>query len=450
MKELIKKLLGNNLLNWIRPFGHGIKGYLAAAYYGFPAKKLKKIAITGTKGKTSTVVTTGRLLNNLGYKSGYVSTALFCTGNEEILNNTKMSSVDGVFMQKLLSQMVKNGCQYVVVEMSSQGLEQNRDKGLFGFDLGMFLNIYPEHIEAHGSFENYLNAKGKLFTLVKPNGIAVLTSRPEFADSVAKIKSFIKPTNTIINIDDSTYKVKNIKGTQFKTLELDGSEYETNFLADFELENLTFAIKSIEAITNDSTIKSKLPAVLNTLKGIPGRLEYIVKNNEIISIHETRNHNSTIDIMVDYAHETGSMEKLLTSMTEWKTSGYYDKIIHIVSCDGVGRDDWKKPVLGDLSYKYADFTIVTTDNYSKEDNPQAILDLITTNFDKNSNGVKYATNVVRKDAMIWAIKKADEYKGEKVIIVSTGVGTEQFLTQPEGLMRWDERLMWEMLFANFS
>jgi UDP-N-acetylmuramoyl-L-alanyl-D-glutamate--2,6-diaminopimelate ligase len=450
MKELIKKLLGNNLLNWIRPFAHGVKGYMAAAYYGFPARKLKKIAITGTKGKTSTVVTTGRLLNNLGFKTGYVSTALFCTGNEEILNNTKMSTVDGVFLQKLLSQMVKNGCEYLVVEMSSQGLEQNRDKGLFGFDMGMFLNIYPEHIEAHGSFENYLNAKAKLFKLVKPNGLAVITSRPEFADSVQKLKSFIKPTNTIINIGTDTYKVKSHQDSQFKTLVLDGQEYDTNFMADFEIENLTFAIKAIEAITKDSTIQSKLPVALKLLQGIPGRLEYIVKNNEIISIHEARTHKANIDIMVDYAHETGSMEKLLTSMTEWKQAGYYDKIIHIVSCDGVGRDDWKKPVLGDISRKYADFTIVTTDNYSKDDNPQAILDLLTTNFDKSQNGTAYATNTNRKDSMIWAIKKADEYVGEKVIIVSTGVGTEQFLTQPEGLMRWDERLMWEMLFANYS
>ncbi len=449
MKELIKKLLGNNLLGFIRPIGHGIKGYLAAAYYGFPAKKLKKIAITGTKGKTSTVVTTGRLLNNLGYKSGYVSTALFCTGNEEILNNTKMSSVDGVFMQKLLSQMVKNGCQYVVIEMSSQGLEQNRDKGLFGFDLGMFLNIYPEHIEAHGSFENYLNAKAKLLKLIKPNGIAVVTSRPEFADSLNKVRSFIKSTNTVINIDGSTYKSNNVEGTQFKTLVIDGNEFKTNFLADFELENLVFAIKSIQAITGDGSIYSKLQPVLASLQGIPGRLEYIVKNNKIVSTHETKKHNSTIDIMVDYAHETGSMEKLLTSMTEWKASGYYDKIVHIVSCDGVGRDDWKKPVLGDLSYKYADFTIVTTDNYAKEDNPQAILDLITTNYDKSLVNTKYITNINRKESMIAAIKIADQYTSQKVIIVSTGVGTEQFLTQPEGLMRWDERLMWEMLFANF-
>ncbi|MGL4759445.1 MAG: Mur ligase family protein, partial [Patescibacteria group bacterium] len=183
MKELIKKILGPSLLKSIRPFGHGVKGFMASAYYGFPALKLKKIAITGTKGKTSTTVLTGRLLNSLGCKAGYISTALYSIGNDEILNSSKMSSVDGVMQQKLLAQMVKNKCEYVVIEMSSQGLEQNRHKGLYGFDLSMFLNIYPEHIEAHGGFENYLNCKGIIFKALKKNGFAILTNQDQFKES---------------------------------------------------------------------------------------------------------------------------------------------------------------------------------------------------------------------------------------------------------------------------
>jgi UDP-N-acetylmuramoyl-L-alanyl-D-glutamate--2,6-diaminopimelate ligase len=450
MKELIKQAMGPSLLSWIRPFGHGIKGYLASLYYGFPATKLKIIAITGTKGKTSTVVTTGRLLNNLGFKTGYISTALFCIGGEEIINNTKMSSIDGIAMQKLLSQMVKNKCEYLVIEMSSQGLEQNRDKGLYGFDLAMFLNIYPEHIEAHGSFEKYLNAKAGIFKIVKKNGTAVVTSQPEFAESVDKIKkNYIKATNRLITIDNTVFQVKGDRNSQFKSLVLNNNIYGTNFMADFEVENLAFAIKSIEAVTLDQTIYSRLPQALNKLQGIPGRLEYVVKKNTILSTKEHKERPAIIDIMVDYAHETGSMEKLLQNMVDWKKAGYYDRIIHILSCDGVGRDDWKKPALGDISQKYADFTIVTTDNYDSSDNPDKIIEMITQNYDKSGLNITYTTEIKRKEAMTKSIHKANEYKGEKVIIVSTGVGTEQYLTQPEGLMRWDERLIWEMIFANF-
>jgi UDP-N-acetylmuramoyl-L-alanyl-D-glutamate--2,6-diaminopimelate ligase len=451
MKEFIKSILGPNLLKSIRPFGHGIKGYLASIYYGFPATKLKIIAITGTKGKTSTVVTTGRLMNNLGYKTGYISTALFFAGKEEVINNTKMSSIDGIAMQKLLSQMVKNGCEYLVIEMSSQGLEQNRDKGLYGFDLAMFLNIYPEHIEAHGSFDKYLNAKANIFKIVKRNGTAVITSQPEFKESTDKIKkNFIKPTNKLIEIDNQTFQVKTERNSQFKSLVIGDDIYSTNFMADFEVENLAFAIKSIVAVTLDTSVYKRLPDALKNLNGIPGRLEYVVKKNTILSTQDYYEKKAIIDAMVDYAHETGSMEKLLQNMVQWKRAGYYDRIVHVVSCDGVGRDDWKKSILGDISQKYADYTVVTTDNYGPSDDPNKIVDMITTNFDKSGLNITYAIQINRKEALIQALKKANEYTKEKVIIVSTGVGTEQFLTQPTGMMRWDERLQWEMIFANFS
>ncbi len=450
MKEVLKSLLEPELLKSVRPFGHGLKGYLASAFYGFPATKLKIIAITGTKGKTSTTILTGRLLNSLGLKAGYISTAITSTGDEEIINSSKMSSVDGILQQKLLSQMVKNKCEYAIIEMSSQGLEQNRDKGLFGFDLAMFLNIYPEHIEAHGSFEKYLDAKGSIFNKVKNNGIAVLTSQPQFAESISKVKQkFIKPTYKLIEIDNSVFQVGSNRDSQFKSLVLNGEAYSTNFMTDFEIENLAFAIKSIQALSSSKTITQKLPKALEEIQGIPGRLEYVVKNNNLLSSNVHKDLNARVDIMVDYAHETGSMELLLKNMAEWKREGFYDRIIHIVSCDGVGRDDWKKPILGDISQKYADYTVVTTDNYDKNDNPQSILELITKNYNHDNLNQTFTTIVNRKDAMIHALRKASNYKDEKVIIVSTGVGTEQALTQPEGMMRWDERLVWEMIFNNF-
>jgi UDP-N-acetylmuramoyl-L-alanyl-D-glutamate--2,6-diaminopimelate ligase len=450
MKELLKSLLGPELLNTIRPFGHGLKGYIASAFYGFPATKLKIIAITGTKGKTSTTVLTGRLLNNLGHKAGYISTALTSVGEEEIINSSKMSSVDGILQQKMLAQMVRNKCEYAIIEMSSQGLEQNRDKGLYGFELAMFLNIYPEHIEAHGSFEKYLDAKGSIFNRLKSNGIAVITGQPQFAESTKVVKSkYIKDSYKLIEIDNSVFQVRSNRDSQFKSLTLDNTTYATNFMTDFEVENLAFAIKSIQAITKDFNLSSKIPQALSSIEGIPGRLEYVVRNNIILSSSVSKKLPASVDIMVDYAHETGSMELLLKNMENWKKEGYYDRIIHIVSCDGVGRDDWKKPILGDLSQKYSDYSIITTDNYNKEDNPQAILDMIAKNFNHDNLNRTYSSIINRKEAMIFALKKAAELKGEKVIIVSTGVGTEQFLTQPDGMMRWDERLIWEMLFNNF-
>lgn len=454
MKQILKKLIPTTFLKSIRPMFHGLKGFMYAAINFFPATKLKVIGITGTKGKTSTTVMTGRLMNSLGYKTGFVSTALFYDGQDEVLNYTKMTSIDAKILQSMLRKMVNNGCKYVVVEMSSQGLEQNRHKGLFGFDTTVFLNIYPEHIEAHGSFEIYRDAKGVLFKNLRKGGQAIFNCLPEFKEhSDYYINKYTKLfSNKKINVtrlDNTFFKLKSNNNSQFNDIEIFNSIFKTNLTTDFEIDNLAFGIKAMESTVNDNSFIERLPKPLLNIKTIPGRLEYVVKNNENLANGNFRkNYNNTnIDIMVDYAHETGSMERLLSNLASWREKGYYDSIIHVLSCDGVGRDDWKKPILGEISNKYANFMVVTTDNYEAGDNPQTILDMLTEKLTNNSD--KFVKIVDRKTAMIHAIRKAQEIKGGKVLIVSTGVGAEQQLTQPSGLMTWDERKIWSMLFDEY-
>ena len=454
MKQILKKLIPTTFLKSIRPMFHGLKGFMYAAINFFPATKLKVIGITGTKGKTSTTVMTGRLMNSLGYKTGFVSTALFYDGQDEVLNYTKMTSIDAKILQSMLRKMVNNGCKYVVVEMSSQGLEQNRHKGLFGFDTTVFLNIYPEHIEAHGSFEIYRDAKGVLFKNLRKGGQAIFNCLPEFKEhSDYYINKYTKLfSNKKINVtrlDNTFFKLKSNNNSQFNDIEIFNSIFKTNLTTDFEIDNLAFGIKAMESTVNDNSFIERLPKPLLNIKTIPGRLEYVVKNNENLANGNFRkNYNNTnIDIMVDYAHETGSMERLLSNLASWREKGYYDSIIHVLSCDGVGRDDWKKPILGEISNKYANFMVVTTDNYEAGDNPQTILDMLTEKLTNNID--KFVKIVDRKTAMIHAIRKAQEIKGGKVLIVSTGVGAEQQLTQPSGLMTWDERKIWSMLFDEY-
>jgi UDP-N-acetylmuramoyl-L-alanyl-D-glutamate--2,6-diaminopimelate ligase len=453
IKKTIKSIMSPNLLKAIRPVFHGLKAYVFALLNGFPASKLKIIAITGTKGKTSTAVMTGRLMNELGYKTGFASTALLYDGQKESLNYTKMTSIDPALLQKMLAKMLKNGCKYVVLEMSSQGLEQNRHKGLGGFDLGMFLNLYPEHVEAHGSFEKYRDAKGVLFKNIKQGGVALVIDKPEFQETMDYYLAQIKESRgdiRVVQMNSSVYETLEAKGSQFQNLKMYGGVYSTNLVADFEVENLAFAIKAAEIITNDEDIAQKIIPIVDHLGVIPGRMEYVVKGSKNLLNGEQKNLDkegaAIIDVIVDYAHETGSMERLLENLSSWKARGYYDYIIHLVSCDGVGRDDWKKPVLGEISQKYADFSIVSTDNYEKGDNPDEIIKMISETFNPDNEGKTYTSAAIRKDAMVMALKKAMEQGGKKVLVVSTGVGAEQQLTQPEGLMQWDERKIWAMLF----
>jgi UDP-N-acetylmuramoyl-L-alanyl-D-glutamate--2,6-diaminopimelate ligase len=443
--NILKKLLGKRVTNLIRPLGHGIKAILASVYYGFPARKLKIIGITGTKGKTTTSVMVGRLANLAGIKTGYLSTAVLNLGDGETMNPSKMTSVDAVLMQKSLAQMVKNGCKWVVVEMSSQGLEQNRHFGLGGFDVTVFLNIFPEHIEAHGSFENYKKAKQILFTNLKKGGIFVgLEYILESHEMWQAVPLDIQRSARKIMIEAGEYSISNVKNTIFKNLVFGGKNYITQFSAAFDINNLFVASRVVAELGG-----MELAEVLKNIKSIetiPGRMEWAVKSGRVSDEVDGLEINKNISVLVDYAHEPESMKKLLETLNDWKSMGFCEQIIHVVSCDGAGRDDWKKPILGQTSYGGADFSILTTDNYDSSDDPQEIVDLLSGSLDPAFENKKYFKIIDRKSAFEKALVLAQRNQ-KKTVIVSTGVGCEQGITQPGGRMDWDEKGVWQELFS---
>jgi UDP-N-acetylmuramyl tripeptide synthase len=170
---------------------------------------------------------------------------------------------------------------------------------------------------------------------------------------------------------------------------------------------------------------------------------------------------NNISILVDYAHEPESMRQLLESAVSWKDKKEYDYIIHIVSCDGAGRDDWKKPIMGKISYNLADYSVVTLDNYDERDNPEEILALLTKDYDKsihNDKNQKYFVTPSRQIAFETALEQAKKIietglKNQtqiQVLIISTGVGTENGLTQPGGTLDWNEKVKWTELFNQIN
>lgn len=162
---------------------------------------------------------------------------------------------------------------------------------------------------------------------------------------------------------------------------------------------------------------------------------------------------SKISILIDYAHEPESMKLLLGTLSTWRENNFFDYVIHIVSCDGAGRDLWKKPILGKISHQNADFTVATLDNYDERDNPEEILDLITRDFDKKQHLIQYEKTENRREAFEIAIKKAiqiSNFGQKKVIICSTGVGCENGLTHPKGKIDWNEKEIWTEIFNQFG
>jgi UDP-N-acetylmuramyl tripeptide synthase len=168
--------------------------------------------------------------------------------------------------------------------------------------------------------------------------------------------------------------------------------------------------------------------------------------------HNIRPSNLKLSILVDYAHEPESMKQLLSTIANWRFMGYYDYVIHVVSCDGAGRDVWKKPIMGKISFDNANFSVVTLDNYDSSDNPNQILDQLAEQLPKALEGKKYYKTPSRREAFEVALLQAQEIAGKteenfKVLIVSTGVGSENGLTQPGGIMEWNELEQWQQLYT---
>src|SRR3989339_197091 len=161
--NIIKKIIPRKIFKSLQPIYHFLFAWFASIVYGRPSEKLIVIGVTGT---TTSIYLIVKMLEGAGYKVGYTTTALFNDGKREWANDKKMTMAGRFFIQKMLRNMLRNKCQYAIVETTSEGVEQFRHR-FINYDILVFTGLYPEHIESHGSFENYKKAKGKLFAHLK-------------------------------------------------------------------------------------------------------------------------------------------------------------------------------------------------------------------------------------------------------------------------------------------
>jgi UDP-N-acetylmuramoyl-L-alanyl-D-glutamate--2,6-diaminopimelate ligase len=450
---LIKALLGKKITKKIRPFGHGLKALFAAFISGYPGHKIKIIAVNGTKGKTTTTIFIYRLMNLVGMKTGCISGALIFDGQKEFENKGKLSTLDAFEIQKNLKQIVKNKCTHVVIEFTSQGLEQRRHLGLGKFETTVFLNAFPEHLEAHGGWGNYIKAKSLMFINTAKNGHFIGNYDSEQFEVTQKLYHSIpfplRKSVTKTLVSKTEYKSLQAPHELTKDFEYQNQVYPTKLLSDVEVSDLFFALKVTEIY--DTFVFNKLSKLVPKIKSAPGRMELVISLGKIAPNLKTSPDFKKpawierILLMVDYAHEPESMKKLLETVSSWKKEGFCDYIIHILSSDGAGRDVWKRPVHGDLSNQMCDFTVITTDNYGSEDNPGEILKDLAQTFDQTKENSKFIKIIDRQEAFKYSLLKAKELiqdKNYKVLVFSTGVGTEAGLTQPSGVVDWKEDQKW--------
>lgn len=388
-KEFIKKFLPY----WVLDLYHFILAFLGAFFYSFPSRKIKVIGVTGTNGKTTVTELISRILEEGGFKVALLNSIHFKIGEKEKKNELRMTMPGRFKLQKFLREAVNSGCQYAILEVTSEGIKQHRHR-FIDFSVAVFTNLSPEHIEAHGSFEKYRQAKGKLFEACK--GIHVINqddpNAPYFLQFPAeqKILYSLKDRNSLLQ--------------------------EIKLLGEFNIYNTLAAIKV--GLSQGVSLENCQKAI-EKVDLIPGRMELVLEH--------------PFKVFVDYAFTPNALQKVYETLSEnSKLRIQNSRLICVLGACGGGRDKWKRSVLGEIAAHYCQEIIITNEDPYDED-PMEIINQV-------AQGVKdKAIKILdRREAIRKALKLA---KTGDVIII-TGKGCEPSICLAGGVkIPWDDRFV---------
>ncbi|MFA6253800.1 MAG: UDP-N-acetylmuramyl-tripeptide synthetase [Candidatus Paceibacterota bacterium] len=398
--SLAKKIIPHRIFTFFQPAYHYLMALAGALIYRFPSRQIKVIAITGTKGKTSTTEILAKILETAGYKIATTSTLQFKVGDKITRNLYKMSMPGRMFMQKFLRRAVSAHCDFALLEVTSEGAKMFRHKFISLDDL-IFTNISPEHIESHGSYEKYLEAKLEYARALngssKPNKILVINAEDKESAQFAALA----PKAKVIKFSPTDAEPYEIKEDGL-SLTIAGEKIETALTGKFNLYNIIGAVKMAQALGVQTT---NIKKALETIQPIAGRLQKVTSGNP----------KQNFDVIVDYAHTADSLTKAYEAL------GTKRKIC-VLGNTGGGRDKWKRPQMGKVANDFCDEIILTNEDPYDED-PEQIVKEMTTGITK-----PFQIIMDRRKAINSAIRLASA--GEVVII--TGKGTDPFIMEANG------------------
>lgn len=395
----IEKFIPKKVYRFFQPVYHYGMTLAGAIIYGFSAKKLYIVGITGTKGKTSTSEIVNAILEHAGKKTALSNGIRFKIGDKSRLNKFKMSMPGRFFMQKFLHDAVKAGCTHAVVEMTSEGSKMFRHKFIW-LDAFIFTNIAPEHIESHGSFAKYLNAKLSLAdNLNKKKKTLLIVNGDE-----AEAEKFLEK-NADQKISYSMSNSKPLDLTNGIKMRFDKTTLYSPLLGEFNAYNILAAATFAKAIgISDEIIKE----AIENLKQIPGRAQKIEAGQNF-------------EVYVDYAHTKESLEALYKSFPNKKK-------VCVLGNTGGGRDKWKRPEMAKIADQYCDEIILTDEDPYDEDPNQIIKEM------KSAITQKPVTVIMdRRSAINAALVKANSINKEsESVVLITGKGTDPYIMGPNG------------------
>jgi len=370
-----------------------VMGLMACAFYNHPSEKIKLIAITGTNGKTTVATLLFKLFRSFGHHVGLLSTVQNQI-NETIIPSTH-TTPDSIRINELIAHMVEQGCEYAFMEASSHAIDQNRIKGLH-FAGTVFTNITHDHLDYHGTFANYINAKKKLFDDVNVDAFALTNKDDKNGLVMLQNTQATRYTYSLKSMAD--FKAKIIE-SDFTGMLLNIDEQEAWFrlVGNFNAYNL-IAVYGTAFLLG----KEKLEIIkhLSNVEAVKGRFEYVRSNDGVIAI-------------IDYAHTPDALKNILETINEIRTQN--EQLITVVGCGG-NRDTIKRPIMADISSEFSNKVIFTSDN-PRDENPETILD----EMQKGVKPLHYKKTLRiadRKEAIKAAVASAN--KGDIILIAGKG------------------------------
>ncbi|MBX4189590.1 UDP-N-acetylmuramyl-tripeptide synthetase [Candidatus Parcubacteria bacterium] len=396
----IKKIIPRRLFNALAPSYHYLLALAGATFYGHPSKKLTVIAVTGTKGKSSTTEILNSIFEAAGHKTVLLNTIRWKVDADSKPNTRKMTIPGRFFIQRMLGLAVTQGCDTAIIELSSEAAKQYRHKFLY-LDCLIFTNLSPEHIESHGSYEKYKEAKlaltESLCNRLKSRSVIVANGDDKEAASFLACDAEEKYTFTLR--DGGILDIKD-DGLNFTWR---GERIYSPLRGTFNLYNCLAAATCAEAFgISPRSIKEGI----EKLSLIRGRVEFVRFPAES-PLHQKQK----FDVVVDYAHTAGSLTELYTTFSSQKK-------ICVLGNTGGGRDKWKRPEMARVADTFCDEIILTNEDPYDEDPDEIIKEMLP--------GFKLHSPTIimdRRTAIAEAITRAKS--GDAVLI--TGKGTDPYI-----------------------
>ena len=397
--------------------------YLSAAWFDYPAKRLVTIGITGTKGKTTTAYMVHHILEKVGIKAGLIGTVEVRNGAETI--SASHTTPESYLLQKYFKEMVENGCKAVVMEVSSQALKLHRVGGVT-FDYGVFTNLEPDHIgpNEHTDFDDYAECKSRLFAQSR---FGILNG-----DDPMMSRMLMGSTCDYMTIGCG-------EGADIQAIEIDQHRTDGKLMVSYKTKGVLQAEIAVPVPGMFTVYNSLTAAAICRALHVPVEvmqkafLEVQVKGR-LESVHIS----PKFSLMIDYAHNAMSLKSLLTALKEYQPK----RLVCLFGCGG-NRSRDRRFEMGEISSRYADLTIVTSDNPRFEE-PGAIIDDILTGV-KKADGA-YVTVPDRKEAIRYAILNAQD----EDVIVLAGKGHEDYQEIKGVKYPMDERVLIKEILSEMT